>query len=155
MVNATAIVESADITVAYINPPKEGKVWGNIKDTANNIYYGPPEKLAMFKPGETCKMEYTLSKDGKFKNIGHKVGIPAVLQKPVAPAPRAPTNPTDSLRMGTMGMVNAFIHSGQVPMQRDAIKSTIKMCMEAYNDEWGTPAMNESKHEFNDEIPGF
>ena len=87
MVNATAIVESADITVAYINPPKEGKVWGNIKDTANNIYYGPPEKLAMFKPGETCKMEYTLSKDGKFKNIGHKVGIPAVLQKPVQPCP--------------------------------------------------------------------
>ena len=156
MVNATALVEKAEITVQFVNPPKPGKKWGSIKDTKGAYYGGPPAILAKFQPGETCEIEYTLGgTDGTLKAIKQKVEIPQVLQRPVAPMPRAPTNPKDSVRMGTMGMVNALIASGQVPMQRDAIKSAIKLCRDAYNDEWGTPEMLLSANEFNDEIPGF
>lgn len=148
------IVESAEITVQYVNPPKAGKKWGSIKATDGAYYSGPPAMLDRFRQGETCKIEYTLGgSDGTLKAIKQKIETPAALQRLIAAPPRAPANPSDGERMGTMGMVNSFIRSGTVDMQRDSIKNVIKICRDAYNDIWGTPAKQKSEQEFNDQIP--
>src|SRR5512138_2956000 len=70
---------------------------------------------------------------------GQNAPTPPILHKPYSPAPRAPTNPSDGERMGTMGMVNAFIYAGNLDLQRDAIKAAINVCRAAYNDVWGPP----------------
>lgn len=147
--------ETAEITVAYVNPPKAGKKWGNVKDTAGTCYFGPPGMLNQFQPGETCKIEFELGgNDGTLRSLKHKVSTtPAALVRQATPIPRAPTNPRDGERMGTMGMVNAFIHSGGVELHRDAIKAAINVCREAYNDVWGTPQKQKTEQEFSDEIP--
>ncbi len=146
-------IEIAEVTIQYINPPREGKSWGNVKATDGQQFWGPPAMLAQYKTGESCKIEFTFSKDGKFKNLHHKIEVPKAMQRPVPALPRAPTNPQDSERMGAQGMVNAFIAAGHVTLQRDAIKAAIKECHEAYNDHWGNPTKQASQQEFNDEIP--
>ena len=87
---------SAKITVAYVNPPKEGKKWGNIKDTKGNYYDGDPDKLALFKPNETCEIIFSYWGEKRDrKAIERKVEVPQALQQPVAAPPRARTNPID------------------------------------------------------------
>ena len=113
-----------------------------------------------FEEGASYKIGFkTESYNGKddlvIKNLidgQTRPAVPKVLHKPHVPAPRAPTNPLDGERMGTMGMVNAFIQAGAVDLQRDAIKAAISTCRAAYNDIWGSPKKQEVDAEFNDSI---
>ena len=150
------------------------KVWNNAKGPCKIVdasgkewKFWKPGKFGgidpdTFQEGQSYKVSFEVKPyDGKdefyIKNVdqGQSRPTPKVLHKPHSAEPRPPTNPKDGERMGTMGMVNGFIASGQVPLQRDAIKSAIKACRDAYNDEWGNPAKQQAEDDFGDQIPEF
>jgi hypothetical protein len=150
------LVEAAEITVQFVNPPKPGKKWGSVKSTAGDYYGGPPAMLAQFQPGETCKIEYTLGgNDGTLKALKQKLaGIPAVLQRPVAPPPRASTNPKDSEQMFVTAMMKEVVKG-----MYDAGTTTTEMITavnsfrDVYRNTFGSPAKQQMDHDFGDEIP--
>ena len=157
--------QSAEITVQklYINDKGPCKI---IDETGKEWKFWKPGKFGgidpdRFEEGAAYKIGYEIKPyNGKDEfYIKHLVdgqsrpAVPKVLHKPHKPEPRPPTNPIDGERMGTMGMVNAFIQGGGVDLQRDAIKAAISTCRAAYNDIWGSPKKQEVDAEFNDEIP--
>jgi hypothetical protein len=103
-------VETAEITVQYVNPPKEGKKWGNIKSTAGEAYFGPPSMLSRYQPGETCKIEYELGgTDGTLKSLKRKIDVPQALQRPTPPPMRGRTNPTDSEQIFVCALLKELV----------------------------------------------
>src|SRR5512138_751926 len=101
--------ELAEITVQYVNPPKEGKKWGNVKSSDGTLYWGSPAALAQVKPRENCKLEYDSGgKDGTLKSIKKKIEIAPALQRPT-PAPiRGRTNPTDSEQIFVVAIIKGI-----------------------------------------------
>ncbi len=51
-------VKSAVITAAYVNPPKQGRKNGTIKDASEILYLAKPPILAQFQPGGQYKINY-------------------------------------------------------------------------------------------------
>lgn len=144
-------VETAEITVQYVNDPKPGKKWGSIKTTDGQYYSGPPAVLKLFQPGETCKIDFTLGgNDGTLKAVKRKHEVPPALQRPVAPAPRARTNPSDSEQIFVTAIVK---HIATADMGRDEGKALVNLWRSVYADTFGSPAKQQINSEFNDEIP--
>ena len=146
---AQEVVERAEITVAYVNPPKEGKKWGNVKDTQGNAYFGPPAMLAKYSPGETCKIEYTLGgNDGTLKSLKRKIEIPQALQRPQSPPQRGRTDDLDAERMFVAAMLKAQV-------EREGSGTVTEMIVEVnkwrdvYRNTFGAPTRDE---QLGDEI---
>lgn len=74
----------AEVTVAYVNPPRGSAISGSIKDSAG-AYYGIkwPDWENEFKPGNKYRVEYT--QKGQFRNITRY----KLMAEGAAPAPSA------------------------------------------------------------------
>jgi len=53
--------QKATITAQYVNPPKDGKPNGSIKDTNGRYWSAKPEYLSQVQPGMTFGVEYRTS----------------------------------------------------------------------------------------------
>ena len=62
-----------EITVQYVNAPKEGKRNGSIKSSEGDYYYAPPALLKLFNRGEVCTIAWDTDESGKWKRIQKKV----------------------------------------------------------------------------------
>lgn len=58
-------LETAKITVQHVNPPKEGKQYGSIRDTDGNYW---PDKFGDFETDKTYEIKYR-TENGGFPNI--------------------------------------------------------------------------------------
>lgn len=56
-----AETQIAEVTVGFVNPPKEGKKRGSIKASDGNYYWGSAAQINLFSKGETCRIEYESS----------------------------------------------------------------------------------------------
>jgi hypothetical protein len=83
------------ITPQYVNPPKEGKKWGNIKDENGNIYLGPWPLVSQAQKGVLTdidvEVEFWKDKQGgpdqqKYVVKGVALAGQMPLQTTVAPA---------------------------------------------------------------------
>jgi hypothetical protein len=143
-------VETAEITVQFVNDPKPGKKWGSVKDTNGNYYGGPPGMLRQFQVGETCKIEFELGgNDGTLKALKHKVAIPQALARPVAVPPRARTNPVDSEQIFVTALMKGFLNQGDTATD---IIGKINILRDAYRNTFGG-SEKQRDDQMNDEIP--
>lgn len=110
------------IKVSFVNEPKPGKKMGSIR-TDDGVYYSVyPEKLDMFLPGQSYRINYTTSASGyhTFKNMATDAEIdgPIVVPLMVANGRGAPAQPahTKSVEMFVMGVIGRTLQStGTVP----------------------------------------
>lgn len=70
--NATTL-ETTKIIVQYVNPPKEGKQYGSIRDTDGNYW---PDKFGDFEAGIPYELKYR-TENGGFRNILSKKRVEA------------------------------------------------------------------------------
>ena len=143
-------IETAEITVQYVNPPKEGKKWGSVKSAEGHYYYGPPSMTAMYQVGEVCKIEYEMGgNDGQLRTLKRKLSqTPPALARPTPSPPRQRTNPTDSEQIFCTA-----IRKGMIDRKDSgaSIVAKINLLREAYRVTFAAPN-RQANDEFNDEI---
>lgn len=113
------------ITVAYCNPPGEGKKQATIKSTAGAIYGLFPDKLAHFKVGQTYTVEVQSREfQGRtFKTIKSIVHGGNGTQ--AAPAPSGAPSYTKAEEMFIMGVLGrCYQGTGSLP---DALTLTMNV----------------------------
>ena len=147
-------IETAEITVQYVNPPKEGRKWGSVKSAEGHYYYGPPQMLSVYQPGEVCKIEYEMGgNDGQLRTLKRKLSqTPPALARPTPSPPRQRTNPTDSEQMFVTALLKEMV------VETDTSTSIIqkgKYCSDAYDVLFGSVAKQTTEAELNDAIPDF
>lgn len=126
------VLPTADIEVRYVNPPKEGKRNGSIKDAAGQYYSVPPGLLAQFSKGMKCRVEYE-----PFGDNGRSVK--RVIGNSVAPTVpknnyRDRTNPSDAKQMAVLALAKECI--GKLTYEQlnvDEIAGILEMCGRAYD----------------------
>lgn len=140
-----------DITVQYVNAVKPGKKYGSIKTSEGQIFACPPALLNHFGQGEVCTIEYGTWDSGGM-HITKKIASSNPPPQPkqfVRPA----TNPADSDRMATMGMVNNFIATGQVALDADTIGRAIDICSDGLHRSKLHGRQTQSADDLDDELP--
>ncbi len=86
--------EVAEITVQYVNYPREGKTRGSIKSSEGMAFWGRTDMLKQFQVGEVCKVEFFTNEQG-FHQLQKKIwNGDATPAAKVATRPRS--NPADS-----------------------------------------------------------
>lgn len=144
-------MKTATVEVKYVNPPKDGKKFGSIKDTEGNTWPVKAERIRDFAPNGRYEFGYTEGDNG-FKNI---IGVKAVVAEP---APRGsfqhmdvaqpktapqtnsfyrPTSPEDKKSMFRCACVTAAIKSRQVNLTREGIAALIREVDGGYDDALG------------------
>jgi hypothetical protein len=123
--------------------------------TEDEVFYGlPPAMMKEFSLGETCKVEITRSpsKTGgaDFLNIVKKIWNGQ--QNPIKQQVRPATNPVDSDRMATMGMVNAFIAVGAVALDAEEIGNAINVVRAGLHRSAISGAQVQRRDDFDDSI---
>jgi hypothetical protein len=94
----------AEITVQYLGTNKKNPKFGYIKTAEEETYGCLSEQLKQFSTGQVYTIRYHVNDKGYNE-------FDAVLSKPpVKQNVRPATNPADSDRMATMGMVNAMLN---------------------------------------------
>ncbi len=120
------------IAIKYVNPAKEGKKYGSIKDAAGNTYWVPKEMIAGFTAGST--VDVPLSQQTWGSNVVQVVSGHA------NPAPVASPNPggattIDERKEATIfvtGIVGRAIGSGKFDTQD--IPLLAKAALAAWNE---------------------
>jgi hypothetical protein len=122
--------ETVELTIQFVNPPKEGSKWGSIKSSEGIFYGGPPALLRQFTAGEVCTIEFSKSANGLYNNIVKKIG--ASKPAPLSPPPRQRTHPNDQTSIFVTALLGHFIHTGKVALQEDMIAEAADMILRAY-----------------------
>lgn len=75
--------QTGTLTVQYINPPKEGRKMGSVKDMQGNYWAVWPDALETLKPGQTITVDYHTGADGsgRFVNRIHPPEKPAAAKE--------------------------------------------------------------------------
>lgn len=108
-------MNSATIEVAYVNPPKEGRKMGDVKDTDGQYWKVWPDKLDFFKPGHKYDIEYTTDEfKGKTFCMVKKMtpvteNPPTATQKAVQTVSGNSGGRMPSVEMAVMGLVGRFL----------------------------------------------
>ena len=146
-------VETAEITVAYVNPPKPGKKWGNLKSASGDLYWGPPSMLAHYSQGETCRIEFELGgNDGTLRSLRRKLSTtPAALVTPTPLPARARTNPVDQEQMFVVALLKEMVKPEDTAATLIAKTNT---CRQAWRNTFGG-SETQRNDDMNDEIPEF
>lgn len=84
----------ANVTVRYVNPPKEGYTNGSIKTTEDEYISVAPDKLHLFEPGNSYRILYMTGKNGRSKIFQSLAGVDEP-QRPIS-KPNGVTRPTGS-----------------------------------------------------------
>ena len=139
-----------EITVQYVNFPKEGKRRGSIKTAEGEYYWADAATLKRFSKGEVCTLEYDSSPKeggGEWRTIKRKVSTSAT-----APVPqfRNPTAPKDSIQI----FVTAILKGMVSPQDTQAsIIAKGNMLKAAYQNLFGTEAKQTTEAQLDDQIP--
>lgn len=144
---------TADVTIQWVNAVKPGKKYGSVKTSEGQIYAVPPALLREFGQGEVCKIEFGVWDSGGM-HITKKISSETY---PAGQMPkqniRPATNPADSDRMATMGMVNNFIACGRVALDVDEIARAIDVCNDGLNRSVIKGKQTQRRDDLQDEIP--
>lgn len=93
-----------DITVQYLGQNKKNPNYGYIKTAEGDTYGCAAGALSQFSTGEVCTIQFHTNAKG-YKELDGKISSKQPAKQNVRPA----TNPADSDRMATMGMVNQVL----------------------------------------------
>lgn len=130
------------VTVAQIFPPAEAGKGARIKGTEGQMYGLWPDKLHLVQPGHTYELGYVTK--GVFRNVQTVKEVPTPKPEPKpqsnghsAGAPNGngnyrPTSPKDAKRMFLCSATTAFIKTGRVERDTQAVIDTINMLADAY-----------------------
>jgi hypothetical protein len=142
-------IETAEITVQFVNEVKPGKKWGSVKSSEGNLYGCPPALLRQFSVGEVCKIEYAIAASG-FKGINKKIGTSK--GPPLSPPPRQRTNPVDNEHIFITACLKEFIAAGKVELITTEIVTAVATIRDAYRFTLGGLEKQRSDN-LNDEVP--
>lgn len=151
--------QTAIIDVKYVNPPKDGKQYGSIKDADNQTWPVKRDRIREFEPNNSYELAYTEGNNG-FRNIigvkrfgeqataqaqpnGHNgvkvVPRPATQIQPKAVPPQnnaavyyRPTAPKDARRMFLTATLGHFIETGRVDCNAQSIADAMVEILGAY-----------------------
>lgn len=143
---------TADIEIKYVNPPKPGKKFGNVKDVEGGLWLVDPAKLNQFSPGMKCKVEYTsrTGQDGtEWRTVGKIIGNGA---GPTMPAQnfRQRSNPAEAKQIAVLAIVKEWVP--QIPVGDEAaLVSAIGAAMRAYDKTLGG-TQSQRRDDMDDEI---
>ena len=108
------------ITAAYINQPKPGKKWGNIKSDSGEVYFAAWEKIRNVGSGNNVEGDYQDKSflDGKAYKYLDSVRIlgsisNSVVQANGNPAPYAGGGSVQSMHIFVTGVVGRAMGSGK------------------------------------------
>lgn len=155
-------MQTATVTVAFVNPPAQGKKQGNIK-TDNGDYYGvPPAMLGLFSKGGKYEINYESHEyNGKTYHTVTSV-------KPVASAGaqgqgggKYGSDPATSENIFVCGIMNALATSGNLgeitPANIALLTNNLRMGWRQGLVPTGKPASTmtkqQSQDDMDDEIP--
>jgi hypothetical protein len=134
---------------------KPDKKKGYVLSSEGNFYNVLPPLLWSFEEGGVYKVEYTATprKDGK----GEWLDITKILSRTATSPPkhynaRPPTNPTDSERMWSCAILEAFIRAGKVDLSITSLAEANKIVTTVYANSFGSKDVRKDD-EMNDEIP--
>lgn len=133
----------ATITIAFVNPPKEGAKSGTLKTKNNEIYGCWPDKLGHFAVGKTYEVEYTEREhNGKtYKNVTHGKEVQPPAQTTGTGNgggyTRQPTSPVDAERMFVCGAINAAIQGGHLPIEGGAVEGAVNAMRQVWEKTFG------------------
>ena len=104
---------TSQVTVDYVNEPKEGKPFGSIKTKELGYVSVPPDKLGLFEKGGKYSINYETTDRGyhNFKSLANgfpEHDLPKAFQKP---SPRSSEDATPE-RIYVCGIVNSAIAHG-------------------------------------------
>lgn len=154
-------MQTTTVTVAYVNPPAQGKKQGNIK-TDNGDFYGvSPAMLGLFSKGGKYEINYE-SREYQGKTY-HTVTSVKKLESP-APASgggKTGTDPATSENIFVCGIMNALATSGNLgeitPENIALLTNNLRMGWRRGLVPAGKPTSTmtkqESQDDMNDEIP--
>ena len=139
-----------EITVQYVNFPKEGKRRGNVKTSDGVYYWTDAATLKRFSQGEVCTIQYdTAPKDGggEWRTIVRKISTSAA-----APAPnfRSQTSPKDSQQIFVTALLKEMVSGADTQATVIAKGNFLKA---AYQALFGTEAKQITEAQLDDQIP--
>ena len=150
------------VTVAYVNPPKDGGKKGSIKDMHGRYFGVWPDKLALYQKGNTYEIEYDVEEyQGRtYRNVKRIINGAGGTHAPSgrgAPTPAAGRGmDTKSVEMAVMGIIGrAFQGTGTIPDEAALtrmVRTIRKAWVNGFNDELSHPP-EQYENELNDEVP--
>jgi hypothetical protein len=143
------MTEVADIQVQYVNKPKPGKTWGNIKTPEGVLYWGKLPILNQFTEGETCKVEFD-AKDESFLKINKKIGSNGV--SPAKQSFRPRMDPVDARGSYITVIQAAYTKAGKIPLESTAIAKAREIIGRGYD---MTDHGQQRRDDLQDEIPDW
>jgi hypothetical protein len=130
----------ATVQVKYVNPPKQGKVNGSIKDSNGEMFGVPPALLSTFQEGATYDLEYNerVFKGQTYKTIssaklisaGDGMGSSKYGNKDAATAER----------IFVCGALNAAIQGGHVELSDVTLSNVVNILRSVWSHTLGVPA---------------
>ena len=150
-------LQTANITVRYVNQPKAGKRMGSIKDDTGQFYGCFPNMLTKFREGMNCTVEYEArprDDGGEWRTVKSIVGTPtgtgAAPSMPTANY-RARSNPSESKQIAVLAMVKEWV--GKIAVgDEDALVHALQVCSRAYDKTLGG-VQAQRRDDMDDEIP--
>lgn len=143
----------AEIEVAYVNPPKEGKKMGSIKSKAGDYYWAYPNALEPFKQGMKCQIEYEAKArdDGsEFRTLKKLVGSSHAPSMPKHNYSAA-KNPAESKQIAVLTIVKEWVP--KIPMgDEEALVHAIEVASRAYDRTLGG-VQAQRRDDMDDNIP--
>lgn len=150
-----AIIETlptAEITVAFVNEPKEGKKNGSIKAADGQYYSVPPHMLPQFAKGMRCRVEYKPFGDtGRAiqKVIGNTNMTPTVPKNDY----RARSNPAEAKQIAVLALAKPLLEKlPREEVSEAKLVAVLELCMRAYDKTLGG-MQAQRRDDMDDEIP--
>lgn len=152
-------MNTATVTVAYVNQPAEGKKQGNIKTDGGDYYGVAPAMLGQFQPKGKYEITYE-SRDYNGKTY-HTVKTVKALGGP-APSTTGSggkygaTDETTARRIFICGILNSLAHAGKISSPDDAKKWWIgldRVWAEVHQPKITTTTKEHTEDEFQDSVP--
>ena len=144
-------MQTAEITVQYVNQPKPGKKWGAIKDTNGVSYWGPPAALSAYQPGGTYTIQFNTNEEG-FNQIGGAAAKMTASPRMPSRAPQEAAGGSKERDMAAMGLINRRWHaSWEIPLDTKVLEQEYRTVLTA----WDNAHKADYKAILDDEIPGF
>lgn len=147
----TKVTERATITIQRITPPTGNRRSATIKDIDGLMFGVWPDKLGIFREGETYEIEYTVNDKG-FRDIVTGKMVQQAVQQRQAPQQQhhaspstqpqgagntgqyyRPTSPKDARRMFLCATLGDFVQTGRVDLHRESIAIAITEILAAYD----------------------
>lgn len=137
---------TSTVTVAYVNPPKEGRKTGSIKTIDGAFYDVYPEKLGLFEHNGIYEIEYS---EREYNGRTYRT-VTSVAGKGMAPPRQGgggrnnqyrPTAPQDAERMYVCALLASGIRAGVLDLSTVAVASATNALRAAWAETFGADAL--------------